>query len=100
MRRSVWDDFASIDAPSQSSNWWRRITSTLIAHHLHRRDLIDEYPRLLIARGVEGLIAVDTMLTQNYSMPAVAVAGHKRINGVTNVVLDHRSPKPLNTSVW
>lgn len=61
-----------------------------IAHHLHRRDLIEEYPRLLMGRGVEGLIVVDTALQHSYAMPTVTVAGHKRIDGVTNVVLDHR----------
>src|SRR3981081_492500 len=32
------------------------------AHHRHKPDLIEEYPRLLIARGAEGLIAIDTLL--------------------------------------
>src|SRR6202050_4090963 len=31
-----------------------------VASHHHRADLIDEYPRLLLDRSVEGLIAVDT----------------------------------------
>jgi DNA-binding LacI/PurR family transcriptional regulator len=35
-----------------------------IAHHRHRPDLIEQYPRMLISRGAEGLIAIDTNLTQ------------------------------------
>lgn len=66
------------------------------AHHRHKPDLIEEYPRLLIGRGAEGLIAIDTALAHGWSIPAVAVAGHKKIPGVTNVVLDHRRAAELS----
>ena len=62
-----------------------------IAHHRHRPDLIERYPRLLISRGAEGVIAVDTRLSHQLTVPTVAVAGHGRIKGITNVVLDHKS---------
>jgi len=65
------------------------------AHHRHKPDLIEEYPRLLLGRGAEGLIAIDTLLEHQLPVPVVAVAGHKRINGVTNVVLDHRRAAEL-----
>jgi len=65
------------------------------AHHRHRQDLIEEYPRLLMGRGVEGLIAVDTLLCHKPLMPEVAVAGHRNISGVTNVVLDHHMAAEL-----
>jgi len=60
------------------------------AHHRHKPDMIEEYPRILAARGAEGLIAIDTALSHSLTMPVVSVAGHKRIPGVTNVTLDHR----------
>lgn len=60
------------------------------AHHRHRHNLIEEYPRLLMGRGVEGIIAVDTLLEHKLPIPVIAVAGHRRIPGVTNLVLDHR----------
>jgi DNA-binding LacI/PurR family transcriptional regulator len=60
-----------------------------IAHHRHRADLIEQYPRMLIGRGAEGLIAIDTHLVHALPIPVVAVAGHRSIDGVTNVVLDH-----------
>ena len=60
------------------------------AHHRHKPDLIEEYPRLLMGRGAEGLITIDTTLTHKLPMPVVAVAGHRKIPGVTNVVLDHK----------
>src|ERR1700723_4657630 len=31
-----------------------------IAHHRHRPDLIERYPQMLVSRGTEGIIAVDT----------------------------------------
>jgi len=65
------------------------------AHHRHKPDLIEEYPRLLLGRGAEGIIAIDTVLEHQLSVPVVAVAGHKKINGVTNVVLDHKRAAEL-----
>jgi DNA-binding LacI/PurR family transcriptional regulator len=60
------------------------------AHHRHRKNLIEEYGRMLLGRGAEALIAIDTALEHDFSVPVAAVAGHKPINGVTNVTLDHR----------
>ena len=66
------------------------------AHHRHKPDMIEEYPRLLIGRGAEGIIAIDTALEHELPIPVVAVAGHKKIHGVTNVVLDHRRAAELS----
>jgi LacI family transcriptional regulator len=60
-----------------------------VVSHRHRADLIEEYPSLLQQRAVEGLIAVDTVLTEPTSLPAVAISGHRHVPGVTNIVLDH-----------
>lgn len=60
-----------------------------VVSHRHRADLIDEYPRLLLERSVDGLIAVDTPWTLSLSIPIVTVSGHNQVKGVTNIVLDH-----------
>jgi DNA-binding LacI/PurR family transcriptional regulator len=60
-----------------------------VASHHHRADLIDEYPNLLLARSVEGLIAIDTPWHHDLAIPVVAVSGHGSVRGVTNIVLDH-----------
>ncbi|HTW81780.1 MAG TPA: LacI family DNA-binding transcriptional regulator [Terracidiphilus sp.] len=60
------------------------------AHHRHKPNLVEEYTRMLIGRGAQGLIAIDTLLEHPIGIPVVAVAGHKHIEGVTNVLLDHR----------
>ena len=59
------------------------------AHHRHRKSLIEEYTRLLIGRGAQGIIAVDTLMEHSVPVPVVAVAGHRKVKGITNVVLDH-----------
>ena len=60
-----------------------------VVGHRHRADLIEEYPSLLQQRAVEGIIAVDTLLTGPPGIPAVAISGHRQVPGVTNIVLDH-----------
>jgi DNA-binding LacI/PurR family transcriptional regulator len=60
------------------------------AHHRHRKNLVEEYGRMLLSRGADALIAIDTALEHSFSVPMVAVAGHRQIPNVTNVVLDHR----------
>ncbi|WP_263355604.1 LacI family DNA-binding transcriptional regulator [Acidicapsa ligni] len=65
------------------------------ASHRRRKDLLEEYLRLLMDRSVEGFIAIDTPLEHELQKPVVAVAGHRKIQGVTNVVLDQRRAAEL-----
>lgn len=65
------------------------------AHHRHKPELIEEYTRMFIGRGAQGIIAVDTLLEHPISVPLVAVAGHRRIKGITNVALDHHRAAEL-----
>lgn len=67
----------------------------LTASHRRKPDLIDEYPRLLMDRSVEGFIVIDTVLEKSMPLPVVVVAGHRRIEGATNVVLDQRRAAEL-----
>jgi len=46
----------------------------LVASHRHVSNLIDEYPRMLYDRCVEGIIAVDTPYQQTLSLPVVSVS--------------------------
>jgi DNA-binding LacI/PurR family transcriptional regulator len=68
------------------------------AHHRHRKDLVEEYSQMLLGRGAEALITIDTILEHDFSVPVAAVAGHRPINGVTNVMLDHRFSAELTLS--
>ncbi len=60
-----------------------------VISHRRRPELIAEFPRRLQQRAVDGIIAVDTAWDDVAGLPAVSVSGHKRVDGVTNVVLDH-----------
>src|SRR5512146_2043575 len=51
------------------------------AHHRHKRKLIEDYTRMLVARGAQGLIVIDTLLEHSVPIPVVAVAGHRHIEG-------------------
>ena len=68
----------------------------LTVSHRRKPDLIEEYPRLLLDRCVEGFILIDTVLEHSMKLPVVAVAGHRKIAGVTNVVLDQRRAAELS----
>jgi DNA-binding LacI/PurR family transcriptional regulator len=58
--------------------------------HRHDPKLLQTYSQMLLERGVEGFITVDTSILAELSLPTVAVAGHRQIAGVTNIVLDHK----------
>ena len=60
-----------------------------VVSHRGRQDLIDEYPRLLMDRAVEGLILVNTPLHHELAVPTVAVSPHGRRKGVTAITLDN-----------
>ena len=67
----------------------------LMVAHPHDEKLLETYSHLLLERGVEGIITVDAPIAQPMPLPVVAVAGHLRLDGVTNIVLDHRRAAQL-----
>lgn len=69
-----------------------------VVSHRHRPELLREYPRMLVARAVEGMIAVDTPIEENLPVPLVSISGHKRREGVINIELDHKQAAHLALS--
>lgn len=61
-----------------------------VTSHRHRPELIDEYPKTFLDRGVDGIIAVDTVWHHELPIPVVTVSGHNQVPGVTNIVVNHR----------
>lgn len=57
--------------------------------HRNTPDLQEEYPQLLMERGVEGFILLNTRLKQPLPVPAVSISGHHKMPGVTDVVVDN-----------
>lgn len=66
-----------------------------IVSHRHKPDLIEEYPKLLLGRSVDGIIAVDTPWKDVLSIPVVTVSGLHDVAGVTNVVVDNEMAADL-----
>jgi DNA-binding LacI/PurR family transcriptional regulator len=62
----------------------------LTVAHRHDPKLLENYSHLLLDRGVEGFITIDTIMEHALPLPTVAVPGHFRLKDVTNVVLNHR----------
>jgi DNA-binding LacI/PurR family transcriptional regulator len=60
-----------------------------VVSHQGKRDLIDEYPRLLTKRSVDGFLLVNTSLNEAVGVPVVSISGHKKLKGTTNIMLDH-----------
>jgi LacI family transcriptional regulator len=60
-----------------------------VVSHRHRAELLKAYPRMMLARSVEGIIAVDSALEQELCIPLVSVSGQKRREGVINIELHH-----------
>jgi DNA-binding LacI/PurR family transcriptional regulator len=58
--------------------------------HRHDRRILQNYSQMLVTRGVEGFVTVDTSITEKPSRPTVAVAGHAPVPGVTNLILDQK----------
>jgi len=61
-----------------------------VASHRGKPDLIEEYPRMLVDRAVEGVILLNTPVLDSLSVPAVSISGHQKVRGVTNIAVDHK----------
>jgi LacI family transcriptional regulator len=72
----------------------RRMTREKYFHfvvsHNWSTELIEEMPRLLLQRGVEGLILANMPLEHSLPVPVVNIGGHKKLGGVTNIIFDNR----------
>jgi DNA-binding LacI/PurR family transcriptional regulator len=67
----------------------------IVACHRHKAELLEDYPQLLMARRVDGIIGIDTPCRHPLDLPVVSVSGHEDIRGVTNIILDHRKSAKL-----
>jgi len=67
----------------------------LTVAHRHDAELLSRYSQMLSERGVEGIITIDTTVLEAPLLPTVAVAGHRKLKGVTNIILDHEQAAVL-----
>jgi DNA-binding LacI/PurR family transcriptional regulator len=60
-----------------------------VASHRHHDELLEAYPRLMISRAVDGIIAVDTKICEDIRVPVVAVSGHWHNQNAISEALEH-----------
>jgi len=59
------------------------------ASHYWNPALIEQYPRLMIERAVDGFLLLNTPADFQSPLPVVAISAHTPAPGVSNLILDH-----------
>ncbi len=91
-------------APDLSEGYFTRVISGVVeelthAHYFYftachdwKRELIEQYPRMLVERAVDGFLLLNTPADKiDVPVPVVAISAHSGGSSVTNIVLDHRA---------
>lgn len=65
------------------------------ASHYWKQELMQEYPRMLVERAVDGFLLLNTPSEIRSPLPTVAISAHNNSPGVTNIILDHRKAAEL-----
>ena len=89
-------------APDLSEGYFTRVMSGVVeeltrAHYFYftachdwKKELIEQYPRMLVERSVDGFLLLNTPAEQiAVPVPVVAISAHSAVENVTNIVLDH-----------
>jgi LacI family transcriptional regulator len=89
-------------APDLSEGYFTRVMSGVVqqltqAHYFYftachdwKSELIEQYPRMLVERAVDGFLLLNTPADQiEVPVPVVAISAHSEVENVTNIVLDH-----------
>ena len=89
-------------APDLSEGYFTRVMSGVVqeltaAHYFYftachdwKRELIEQYPRMLVERAVDGFLLLNTPADHiEVPVPVVAISAHSAVENVTNIVLDH-----------
>jgi LacI family transcriptional regulator len=89
-------------APDLSEGYFTSVMSGVVqeltrAHYFYftachdwKREFIEQYPRLLVERAVDGFLLLNTPADSiAVPVPVVAISAHNAVAGVTNIVLDH-----------
>ena len=91
-------------APDLSEGYFTRVMSGVVAEltaahyfyftacHDWNKELIEQYPRMLVERAVDGFLLLNTPAEAiQVPVPVVAISAHSAVPNVTNIVLDHES---------
>jgi len=91
-------------APDLSEGYFTRVMSGVVeeltrAHYFYftachdwKKELIEQYPRMLVERSVDGFLLLNTPADEiSVPVPVVAISAHIGHENVTNIVLDHHA---------
>src|SRR6201993_3338107 len=91
-------------APDLSEGYFTRVMSGVAqeltrapyfyftACHDWKKELIEQYPRMLVERAVDGFLLLNTPAEiLQVPVPVVAISAHSPAENVTNIVLDHHA---------
>lgn len=91
-------------APDLSEGYFTRVMSGVVeqltaAHYFYftachdwKKELIEQYPRMLVERAVDGFLLLNTPADAiQVPVPVVAISAHSPVENVTNIVLDHHA---------
>jgi DNA-binding LacI/PurR family transcriptional regulator len=91
-------------APDLSEGYFTRVMSGVVeqltaaryfyftACHDWKKELIEQYPRMLVERAVDGFLLLNTHADAiDVPVPVVAISAHIALENVTNIVLDHHA---------
>ncbi|HUY82485.1 MAG TPA: LacI family DNA-binding transcriptional regulator [Acidobacteriaceae bacterium] len=65
------------------------------ANHYWDPELMQQYPRLLMERAVDGFLLLNTPSTVQTPLPVVSISAHNKMDGVSDIVLDHSKAAEL-----
>jgi LacI family transcriptional regulator len=95
-------------APDLSEGYFTRVMSGVVeeltrAHYFYftachdwNKELIEQYPRMLVERAVDGFLLLNTPADEiTVPVPVVAISAHSAVENVTNIVLDHHQAARL-----
>jgi len=97
-------------APDLSEGYFTRVMSGVVeeltqakyfyftACHDWRQELMEEYPRMLVERAVDGFLLLNTPAEIEVPVPVVAISAHGSESNVTHIVLDHLKAAELALS--
>jgi len=97
-------------APDLSEGYFTRVMSGVVeeltqakyfyftACHDWRQELMEEYPRMLVERAVDGFLLLNTPAEIEVPVPVVAISAHGSEPNVTHIVLDHLKAAELALS--
>lgn len=68
------------------------------ANHYWDPELMQQYPRLLMERAVDGFLLLNTPATVRSLLPVVSISAHTNASGVSDIVLDHSKAAELALS--